>query len=89
VTEYLEAGFARVFGITELHGYALSHIPLHTDSVTRWKGNIHGHLHHGRVWNSEPRSFSVLKSLDTRYYNVSAEILQYVPHKFQDIINWY
>jgi len=41
-------------------------------SVGRWKGNIHGHLHS----NTIP---------DARYVNVSAEQVNYTPIDFEEI----
>lgn len=43
--KYLEVGFEEIHGVRVLGGAILSHIPLHPDSLTRCKGNIHGHLH--------------------------------------------
>jgi calcineurin-like phosphoesterase family protein len=56
-----------------LDGFILSHIPLHTQSVSRWKGNIHGHLH------------SYILD-DPRYLNVSVEVLDdYTPVDFERV----
>lgn len=53
----------------QLDGIILAHIPLHPESLGRWKGQIHGHVH-GR---SLP---------DRRYYNVSVEVINYTPIEF-------
>ena len=33
----------------------MSHIPIHPQSLERWKLNIHGHLHQNVVIGSEPK----------------------------------
>lgn len=55
-----------------LDSFLLSHIPIHPDSLSRWKANIHGHTHA----NSLP---------DRRYYNVSVEAINYTPIDFEEI----
>ena len=52
--------------------FVLSHIPVHPESVTRWKGNIHGHLHDRNLE-------------DNRYWNVSVEQINYTPISFEDL----
>lgn len=37
--------FTRVAGSAEVAGYVLTHMPVHNSQSTRYKGNIHGHLH--------------------------------------------
>ena len=58
--------FKDVRGSHQLAGYLLTHIPIHPDSLSRWKGNIHGHVH--------DKSLS-----DKRYINVSVENINYTP----------
>jgi calcineurin-like phosphoesterase family protein len=45
-----------------LDKFVLSHIPIHPDSLARWKANIHGHTHANNLD-------------DPRYINVSVEQL--------------
>jgi calcineurin-like phosphoesterase family protein len=59
-----------------LDKFVLSHIPVHPYSVTRWKANIHGHLHD-----------SVLP--DKKYINVSVEQIGYTPIDFELIRSKY
>lgn len=54
----------------------LSHIPVHPQQLTRWKGNVHGHLHN-----------NVLD--DPRYYNVSVERINYTPISFEVIREYF
>lgn len=59
-----------------LDKFILSHIPVHPDSLSRWKANIHGHLHN-----------RVLP--DQRYFNVSVERIKYTPVNFETIREFY
>lgn len=65
--------FKDVRGSHTLDKFILTHIPIHPFSVSRWKGNIHGHLHD-------------LSLDDPRYINVSVERLDnYTPVDFEFI----
>lgn len=55
-----------------LDKFVLSHIPIHPDSVGRWKANIHGHLHEETI-------------KDPRYINVAVEQINYTPIDFEVI----
>ena len=59
-----------------LDKFLLSHIPIHPDSLSRWKANIHGHVHA----HSLP---------DSNYYNVSVEVIKYTPIEFEEIRKFY
>lgn len=64
----------------QLDGMMLTHIPIHTESLSRWKVNIHGHLHANKVM----KSFGT--HIDNRYYNVSMECLDdYTPISLEDL----
>jgi calcineurin-like phosphoesterase family protein len=55
----------------------LSHIPIHPDSLSRWVGNVHGHLHSNTL-------------SDKRYLNVSVEQLDdYAPMNFEQIKEYF
>lgn len=78
-----------------------SHIPLHPDSVSeRWKANVHGHLHTGRVMKPNPRremwdQADDLDSgwgpqppaevIDPRYLCVSMEHIDYTPITLDEV----
>ena len=64
--------FKDIRGSHVLDKYILTHIPIHPESLSRWKANIHGHLH-----------ANTLK--DSRYFNVSVEQLNYKPIDFEEI----
>lgn len=60
-----------------LNKFVLSHIPVHEYSLSRWKGNIHGHLHDKALF-------------DERYLNVSVErLINYTPIPFEEILSLY
>jgi len=54
----------------------LSHIPLHPDSLYRWRGNVHGHLHDSKL-------------VDPKYFNVSVECINYTPIDFEEVREYY
>lgn len=55
-----------------LDKFILSHIPIHPESLSRWRANIHGHLHGNKL-------------PDSRYYNVCVEQINYTPINFEEI----
>ena len=59
-----------------LDKFILTHIPIHPESVGRWKANIHGHLHDNSL-------------KDSRYFNVSVEKTNYAPLDFEFIRSLY
>jgi calcineurin-like phosphoesterase family protein len=77
--------FDKIFGVTEYKGFILSHIPVHPTQLLprefnqlttgRYKGNIHGHLHH--------------HLLGWPYLNVSAEHNNLTPIGFDDLLDKY
>lgn len=75
-----------------------SHIPLHPESVKqRWKANVHGHLHTGRVMVSNPLYYSwehdptgwgpepAKEIIDPRYLCVSMEHIDYTPITMDEV----
>jgi calcineurin-like phosphoesterase family protein len=54
----------------------LAHIPIHPDSLGRWKGQVHGHTHA----NNLP---------DKRYMNVSVENINYTPIDFEEVREYF
>ena len=75
---YLEH-FKDIRGTHQLNGFILSHIPIHPESLSRWKACIHGHLHANKVMSSPHHE-------DTRYINVSMECLvDYTPRSLEEI----
>lgn len=64
--------FEKVKAINVLDGFAFTHIPLHPESLGRWKANVHGHTHANRVLSSPFHP-------DPRYINVCVEQTDYTP----------
>lgn len=75
--------FEEIYGVRVLPklGVILSHIPIHPESLSRWKYNIHGHLHanHVKKW------FGLFK--DKRFKNVAVEQINYTPVDIESLIN--
>ena len=65
--------FKDVRGVHQFDGMVLTHIPIHPDSLSRWKCNVHGHLHVNRVRLPN-------QQIDERYQSVCMEQLDdYTP----------
>jgi len=62
-----------VCGMIKVKGFILTHCPIHDSEVDRFIGNIHGHVHENSI-------------NDKRYFNVSAENINYTPISLEDII---
>lgn len=72
--------FDDIRGVHQFSGLILSHIPIHPESLGRWKANIHGHLHANVVTNIGN------KIPDPRYYSVCMEQLDdYTPVSLEQI----
>lgn len=69
--------FDEVYGVRQLDGFWMTHIPMHPDSLNhRAKMNIHGHVHANSL-------------KDKRYFNVSVENVDYTPVPFDEIKKLY
>lgn len=71
---YHDAGFKSIYGVRQINGVWLTHVPMHPCSLAgRAIGNIHGHLHSNRVpLPSTPYG-------DNRYFNSCVEQINYQP----------
>lgn len=69
-----------------LDGFLLTHVPIHPDSITRWKMNVHGHTHVGIVNRIEDGHIV----RDIRYFNACVEVNGYSPVPFETIreLHW-
>lgn len=88
--------FDDVRGYIVKKGFIMSHIPIHSQSLSRWKLNIHGHLHNNQVmktvrntigvdpedWGSE---YSTLP--DDRYYCACVERTNFRPKLLDEILH--
>ena len=77
IQEYLKY-FYDVRGVHVYKKFLMSHIPIHPDSLGRFRGNIHGHLHTNRL---------LLPSgeIDTRYISACVECTDFTPISFEDL----
>jgi calcineurin-like phosphoesterase family protein len=62
-----------------LDGLWMSHVPMHPESITKFKCNVHGHLHYRRVLLND--------QIDPRYYNVSVECIDFKPIELSELQN--
>lgn len=76
--KYLGDYFSKIYAYHKLDGFALSHVPIHVDSVDKFQGNIHGHLHSGRVTDHR-------EAMDTSYLCVCVEHTDYTPIAWEDV----
>lgn len=70
--------FRSVRAYWKLENFVLSHVPIHPDSLRRFDGNIHGHLHSGRVLLADG-------SIDPRYFCVCVEHIDYTPIAWEEV----
>lgn len=56
------------------NGIILTHAPIHRSEIKRFRINVHGHVHENSLQ-------------DNRYFNVSAEVLDFKPILITDIID--
>jgi calcineurin-like phosphoesterase family protein len=80
----------RAYVVKPKIGVILSHIPIHPQSLERWKLNVHGHLHEHHVQHDlriDDTGRGVLRGgYDTRYKRVSLEQINYTPILLDSLI---
>lgn len=74
----LNSYFRSVRAYWKLDNFTLSHVPIHPDSLRNFDGNIHGHLHWGRVLLADGR-------IDPRYFCVCVEHTGYAPIAWEEV----
>ena len=79
----------RAYKVMPKHGIICSHIPIHPDSLARWKLNIHGHLHGNRVMREVFGTFGKEEEEDDKYRSVCVEQIDYTPISLEEILNEY
>lgn len=72
--------FRSVRAYWKLDNFILSHVPVHPGSLRNFSGNIHGHLHSGRVTLSDG-------SVDPRYVCVCVEHTDYRPIELEEVVS--
>lgn len=75
--------FDEIYGIRVFSdlGVVLTHVPIHPESLERWKYNIHGHLHANKVPDPKNRFRP-----DPRYICVSVEQINYTPVELESLL---
>lgn len=63
-----------ISGCIQKKGCIFTHIPIHESQFERYLFNIHGHVHTNSLEN-------------TKYINVSAEVVNYIPQIVNELIN--
>lgn len=70
--------FDDIRGIHQFKGLVMTHVPIHTESLARWRFNVHGHLHTNVVKLADG-------TVDTRYLCVCMEQINYTPISLEDV----
>lgn len=90
--EYLQY-FENVRGSWAIDNFLMTHIPVHESELgSRWKGNLHGHLHSKRVSKGVKitcsRENGIVKTevIDHRYLCVSLEHTNYKPILWEEVM---
>lgn len=80
--------FKDIRGSHPLADFILTHIPIHPESLSRWKGNIHGHLHSNVVERMYMEyGMCVCMEVDPRYLCVSVEQTNFTPIALEEVIS--
>lgn len=80
--------FDDVRGYVVKKGFIMSHIPLHPSSLSRWRLNIHGHLHANTVRKivNVKGEYVETQTEDERYYCACVEHTNFRPILLDDIL---
>lgn len=93
--DYHALGFEKVLAYREMAGILFSHIPVHPSQFSRFRGNVHGHLHESIVKKHVARQDGSLEMHsivpDYRYINVCCDApgRNYVPMSLDEIVAHY
>lgn len=89
--------FDDVRGYVQREGFIMSHIPIHDQSLSRWKLNIHGHLHANFVTTDYINQYATPKDetydplnetvMDKRYYCACVERTDFRPKLLDEILH--
>lgn len=75
ISQYMQY-FKDVRAYHVLDKIVLAHVPIHPESLQRWKGQVHGHTHANNL-------------IDPKYVNVSVENVDYTPVDFEQIREYF
>lgn len=76
----------RAYHVLGAHRTILSHIPVHTSQLERWRLNIHGHLHGNVVTRKLDGPWELTKP-DERYRCVSMERINFKPMLLEEALS--
>lgn len=90
IKDYLKH-FYEVAAYRIMDDLVMSHIPIHEESLKqRWRANVHGHLHDGRVMRQIPSPFEgvVVDGIEKhpRYLCVSVEHTDFAPLPMDEVL---
>ena len=71
--------FEDVRAYWRVDNFMLSHVPMHPNSLRRFDGNIHGHLHYESTTREDG-------SIDPRYLCVCVEHTNYTPIAWEEVV---
>jgi calcineurin-like phosphoesterase family protein len=74
VEDYLAAGIEKVMAYRVINGIMFSHIPIHPASFSRFRANVHGHIH-----NNDGADYG------WPYINLSVEVINYTPVSLEEL----
>ena len=77
--------FRDIRGYHVMNNMILSHVPVHPESMYRFRANIHGHLHQRRVMLTANFTHAQKEIIDPRYFNVSVEQIDFKPILFEEV----
>jgi calcineurin-like phosphoesterase family protein len=83
--------FKDIRGFGVLDGMALTHVPIHPNSLSRWTCNVHGHLHSNKVmkarwYRDEEGEWNTTNDIeDLRYFCICVEQINYTPISLEEL----
>ena len=83
---YLMAGFEEIYGVRVLDNLLMTHIPVHPQSLGRFKANVHGHIHNNHVIEPVMKIDKQTQAVRwTPYLNVCVEVTNYRPLALEEL----
>ena len=80
-----------VSGAERYKGFLLTHVPIHPNEISFWRGNIHAHIHENELDEVVLPEFygkrlEISSPTKNKYFNVDARKLEYRPITLDEII---
>lgn len=76
-----------VAGMIDYKGFCLTHAPIHPNEIIYYRGNIHAHIHQGRLSETVVKgrdNVSLEKTLE-KYINVDAKEINFIPKTIEEL----